>query len=239
VSTIPIPASETLRAYDRWAAHYDDDPNPLVAATAWVLAQAPLAVAGARVLELGCGTGRHAAGLLAAGARAYVGVDGSDGMLEVARAKQADPRARWITAELTALPPPARLDEAPCQVALIVLVLEHLTELDGLLGGAARWLLPGATLRIVELHPERIAAGTVAHYADGGVEHRFASVAHDEPAVRAALGRTGFVDVTTRTWLADAALVAAVPRLAKHAGRPVVLDVSACAGPGAVVPSGP
>ena len=48
-----IPEADTLAAYDRWATHYDADDNPLIAATAWVLAQVPLPVAGARVVELG------------------------------------------------------------------------------------------------------------------------------------------------------------------------------------------
>ncbi len=219
-----ITAPDTLRAYDDWSARYDLDPNPLVAATAWVLARAPLEVRGSRVVELGCGTGRHAAGLLAAGAAAYLGVDGSAGMLEVARAKAGDARCRWLEADLAALP---ALEGPAYDAALIALVLEHVADLGPPLAGLARWLAPGATLRIVELHPERIAAGTAAHFAAGGVERRFASVAHAAPDLLAALAAAGFVDVEARDWVADDALIDAAPRLAKHRGKPVVLDVRA------------
>lgn len=210
--------TDTLAAYDRWAPHYDEDDNPLVAATAWVLRQVPLDVRGARVLELGCGTGRHATGVLDAGAAAFIGVDGSAAML--ARARAREPRAQWLHAPLEALPAPS----APCDVALVVLVLEHIADLAPVFAGAARWLRPGATLRILELHPDRIAAGTVAHFVDGDREHHFDSVAHHD--LLGPLRAAGFA-ATDRTWLADDALVAAVPRVRKHAGRPLVLDVTA------------
>lgn len=219
--------SETLAAYDRWASHYDADPNPLVAATGWILDRAPLAVHGARVVELGCGTGRHAAPLFAAGATAYLGVDGSPGMLAQARARIADPRAAWLVADLAALPPcpGPRFDRA-----LIALVLEHVADPAPLFAALATWLAPGATLRILELHPDRIAAGTMAHFVDAdGTEHRFASHAHAPAALLAALAAAGFT-ATATAWPAAGDLLAAVPRLAKHAGRPVVLDVTATRG---------
>lgn len=217
-----VPATDTLAAYDRWAARYDHDDNPLVAATAWILARDPLDVTGRRVVELGCGTGRHAPLLLESGAAAYTGIDGSAAMLDVARARTGDARVRWIHAPLETVPAPAER----CDAGLIVLVLEHVTELAAVLGGAARWLDRGAALRILELHPDRIAAGTAAHFVDGDVEQRFASVAHPVAAIMDALGAAGF-EADAHAWVADGPLVDAVPRLRKHAGLPVVLDVSA------------
>lgn len=221
-----ITSSETLRAYDQWATHYDADDNPLVAATARCLLQRPLDVAGLRVIEMGCGTGRNAPRLLEEGALGYTGVDGSAGMLAEARRQVNDARCRWVEAELAQLPPPGAADGLH-EVGLIVLVLEHLTELDGPFGALARWLRPGAKLRILELHPERIAAGTVAHFHEGGVERRFSSVAHEVGAVKAALERSGFEVEWVEEVIADDALIAAVPRVAKHRGKKVVLDVLA------------
>ena len=48
------------RGYDRWAAVYDWDGNPLQALEEPVLRAALGAVCGLTVLDLGCGTGRHA-----------------------------------------------------------------------------------------------------------------------------------------------------------------------------------
>ncbi len=222
-----IAPADTLRAYDEWATHYDADDNPLVAATGLCLRARPLEVAGMRVVELGCGTGRNAPTVLAAGALAYTGVDGSAGMLAEAQRRVSDSRASWLQAELAQLPQPRQADGLH-DAALIVLVLEHLTELDGVFGALARWLRPGATLRMLELHPDRIAAGTVAHFHDEhGVERRFTSTAHPVAELHAALARNGFTVEWVKEELADEMLIAAVPRLAKHAGKHVVLDLLA------------
>ena len=45
--------------YDRWAAIYDEDANPLQALEQPRFRDACGEVAGLTVLDLGCGTGRH------------------------------------------------------------------------------------------------------------------------------------------------------------------------------------
>lgn len=221
MSEVTLDPSATLAGYDRWATTYDTDANPLVAATELVLDRAPLACAGAEVVELGCGTGRHVTRVLAAGARSYTGVDGSPGMLEVARQRTDDPRAHWLLADLRTAYTLARTYD----LALVVLVLEHLPELGTLAASLAQCVRPGGALRIVDLHPERIAQGSVARFHEDATEVRFPSIAHDVAALEAALA-PAFV-VTTRVWHADAELVAAIPKTAKHAGKPLVLDVTA------------
>jgi ubiquinone/menaquinone biosynthesis C-methylase UbiE len=195
----------------------------MVAATEWLLDHRPLAVAGQRVVELGCGTGRHAARILAAGAEAYVGIDGSSGMLEVARTAAPDPRCSWQLATLDQIAAPA----TPFDTALIVLVLEHIADLALPFTAAARLLRPGGTLRIAEIHPDLVAGGTVAHFHDDGTELRFTSFAHPIDALTAALGAAGFTAESIDEHAADGALLARAPRLAKHRGRRVVVDVVA------------
>jgi ubiquinone/menaquinone biosynthesis C-methylase UbiE len=63
--------SESLSArdgYERWAATYDRDGNPLVALDERVVPPLLGAVRGLEVLELGCGTGRQSARLANGGA---------------------------------------------------------------------------------------------------------------------------------------------------------------------------
>jgi len=212
----------TLHGYDRWAASYDHIDNPLIAATAWVMDRAPLGCKGLEVVELGCGTGRNAPRVLEAGARSYTGVDGSRGMLDVARARIDDPRASWIEIDLhVAWSPPRTFG-----FAIVVLVLEHLTELDSLARSLASSVRSGGRLRIIDLHPERIAAGAVAHFQDGETDVTFPSIAHPIETLREALDRAGFT-VEVREWPAEDTMIADVPRVAKHRGRPLVLDVSA------------
>ncbi|HLL22899.1 MAG TPA: class I SAM-dependent methyltransferase [Kofleriaceae bacterium] len=213
---------ETLRGYDRWSASYDRQANPLIAATSWVLDHAPLGCAGADVVELGCGTGRNIARVLGEGCRSYTGVDGSPGMLRTTRARTADTRLDFVAADLLAPWQPARQFD----VGLVVLVLEHLPTLHVFCGSLARAIKPGGRVRCVDLHPARIAAGSFAHFHEGGTEVRFASRAHAADEVARAFEVAGF-DVVWRNGLADGELLAAVPSVAKHRGLELVLDVTA------------
>jgi SAM-dependent methyltransferase len=215
-----LAAQETLAGYDRWAASYDSEPNPLVSATAWVLDRAPLGCADCDVLELGCGTGRNAQRAISEGARSYTGLDGSQGMLAMAMHRYSDPRISFAAVDLLA----PWTTTKQFDFALIVLVLEHLPVIDPLFVSLARALKPGAQVRIVDLHPERIAAGSMAHFREGATNVQFSSVAHSVPMLCATFEAVGF-DVVRRDWLATDTMVAAVPGLAKHRGVKVVMDL--------------
>jgi SAM-dependent methyltransferase len=214
--------ADTLSGYDRWARSYDADANPVVEATSWVLDRATLACGDGDVVELGCGTGLNAARALAEGARSYTGVDGSIGMLQVAGARIRDPRAGFVHTDLMQPWAPHRTFD----LALVVLLLEHLPSLDPLCETLARIVRPGGRVRIVDLHPERVATGALAYFHDGATEVRFSSKAHPVAALAAALEAVGF-DVVRRDWLASDAMVAAVPRLAKLRGVRVIVDMKA------------
>lgn len=218
-----LPPEATLAGYDRWAPDYDQAPNPMVAAARWSLSVSPLAVAGADVVEFGCGTGRHAPVLLMAGARSFTGVDGSQGMLEAARRRLDDPRVRWLHAELHAVPLPA----ASCDVVLVVLVLEHLADVAPMLVEAARVLRQGGTLRLVDIHPDLVAHGTGAHFADGDTELHFARFVHPLSPLRTLLAANGFALAELAEHAAEGDLLRAVPKLGKHAGNRVLFDLTA------------
>jgi SAM-dependent methyltransferase len=213
---------ETLIGYDRWAPTYDYDPNALVSATSWVLDRAPLGVADADVLELGCGTGRNVTRILGEGARSYLGLDGSHGMLSVAADRHRDPRCLFGKVDLMG---PWSLQKQ-YDFALIVLVLEHLPNLDPMFLSLARAIRPGGRIRIIDLHPERIAAGSFAHFQDGTRSVHFASVAHSVSMLCVALDVVGF-ETVRRDWLAGETMQAEVPGLAAYRGSRLVLDIKA------------
>ncbi|HEY5927916.1 MAG TPA: class I SAM-dependent methyltransferase [Kofleriaceae bacterium] len=215
-----LASQETLSGYDRWAASYDAEPNALVSATSWVLDRAPLGCADCEVLELGCGTGRNAQRVIAEGARNYTGLDGSQGMLAIAMQRYNDQRITYAAVDLLA----PWTTSKQFDFALVCLVLEHLPVIDPLFVSLARALKPGAKVRIVELHPERIAAGSLAHFREGTTNVHFASVAHSVPMLCATFDAVGF-DVVRRDWLATDTMCAAVPGLAKHRGVKIVLDL--------------
>jgi SAM-dependent methyltransferase len=215
-----LASQETLAGYDRWAASYDSEPNALISATAWVLDRAPLGCADCDVLELGCGTGRNAQRVIADGARSYTGLDGSRGMLSIAMQRYNDARISFAEVDLNA----PWTTSKQFDFALVVLVLEHLPVVDPLFLSLARALKPGARVRIVELHPERIASGSFAHFREGTTNVHFSSVAHSVPMLCATFEAIGF-DVVRRDWLATDTMVSAVPGLAKHRSLKLVLDL--------------
>lgn len=125
--------------FDRIAHAYDDQrAHPAEVSAQIGAAIAGVAGPGARVLELGIGTGRIAAPSQAAGCR-VVGIDIADGMLRVAQAKGI---GQLIRGNIAQLPFQAGAFDA----VLAVHVLHHLTDWRSGLAEAARLLRPGGAL---------------------------------------------------------------------------------------------
>ncbi len=159
------PSAEEARravraAYDRWAARYEADRNATRDLAAQVLRSQALPLAGARILELGCGTGLNTAWLRAQGAR-VVAVDLSSGMLRRARR-----RAGGVDLLQVDLGSPWPLASGWADGVVETLVLEHLPDLEPIFAEAFRVLRPGGTFFLCELHPERQRRGVRARFRD-------------------------------------------------------------------------
>jgi malonyl-CoA O-methyltransferase len=219
-------SADVAAAYDAWSAHYDQDDNPMIAMADAALAELLPRVAGWSVLELGCGTGRNAAALLAADAARYVGVDVSAGMLAQARARVNDPRAAWIEADLV---DDRVADDTTRAVDLVLisLVLEHIAALPPVIARAVRALAPGGLLRIHEIHPDLRATGTQAHYRDGDRDVPVASYPHTSDDFRAAVAAAGLSLVSVTDRIATDDDLARSRKLGKHLGRPVLIEITA------------
>lgn len=110
--------------YQKWAECYDTSFNPLIEAEGKLMAGLVGEVAGKKVLDLGCGTGRHAILLAKAGA-SVIGVDFSEEMLALARAKARGLNATFINSELHDVPLDEKFDLVLCS-----LVLSHNPDLN-------------------------------------------------------------------------------------------------------------
>lgn len=212
----------TRADYDVWAASYDVVDNPLVAMATIAVDACAAAFMGARVLELGCGTARNAALVLAAGAREYVGVDASGEMLARGRERVGDDaRVRLVVGDVNDAPREA------FDVVLFCLVLEHFEQLGAPLASAAAALRTDGELRIFELHPTWWHDGARAHYVVDGKERALASWPHDEAEFARVLPGSGLELVSVRSWYAHEAACARSPKLRKRLGRPVLLEIVA------------
>jgi SAM-dependent methyltransferase len=207
--------------YDLWAETYEATPNPVVEMdsrhTVGLLAPRP----GERILDAGCGTGRHLAALILAGS-APVGVDFSRGMLRLARRNH--PGLPLVQADLDRELPlrPGAFDAALC-----ALVGEHLTNLPLAFRELCRSLAPGGRLCFSVFHPDMAAAGIEANFERDGAEMRLGAERHATEDYLDALDGAGFEALTPHEFSGDDELARAVPEAARHLGFPVLLAVQA------------
>jgi SAM-dependent methyltransferase len=143
----------TVEGYRIWSELYDG-PNSAFdvdePAVAGILDPLPPGAA----LDAACGTGRMTA-LLAARGHRTVGVDSSPDML--ARARERVPAGEFRLGELDRLP----LADGAVDVVVCSLALAHVPDLRPVLAEFARALRPGGHLVTSDVHPERVARGSV------------------------------------------------------------------------------
>lgn len=170
-----------MEAYDAIAAHYDREHDSFADDVDWYLHLA--SVAGPRVLELGCGSGRLLAPLAAAGHR-VVGLDSSTAMLQ-----RGEVRLRGAMAQGNVALVQGDMRDAANHVSgpvdLVIIALNGLLHIDDagsqrrVLEQAARVLRPGGLLAIDVLHavPDALAAfdGRVIHEGTWVLENRAVS----------------------------------------------------------------
>ena len=214
-SPVPVKAG-----YDLWSKTYDAYPNPTVATDERHFPGQWSHLKGLRVIEVGCGTGRHTAKLLAQG-NSVLGIDLSAGMLAAARAKLGPSgRLTLVEGDFLSLP---RESLGTCDAVIAALVVEHVRDLDGFFRRVVEVLAPGGEVHLSEIHPGRSTRGILAHFrTEDGLEHHLDSVAHPEGAIEAAAERAGLEPVGLRDALGDDFLVSQNPKWGKHRGVPMI-----------------
>uniref|UniRef100_A0A7C2P1B0 Class I SAM-dependent methyltransferase n=1 Tax=Schlesneria paludicola TaxID=360056 RepID=A0A7C2P1B0_9PLAN len=210
-------------AYDRWAAVYDHDGNPLQGLEEPVVRAAVGDMRGLAVLDLGCGTGWHALWLSAAGAT-VTAVDFSEGMLAEARRKPGAEAVRFVSHDLhRPLPFAAEFD-----LVVSGLVLEHLRELDPFFAEIRRVLKPGGRAVVSAMHPAMCLRGTQARFTDpvSGEKVQPGSLPQSVGAFVMAAVRAGFHLSAIEERAPDAAFAESYPRAAQSVGWPMLFVMS-------------
>jgi len=162
----PIREADPQAGYRAWSESYDEPGNPIIALeqpAVWSLLES---LEPGCALDAACGTGRHAAHLVALG-HEVLGVDLTPEMIE--RAATNVPDAQFREGDLLALPVAAqRFDVVVCGLAL-----SHIAELRAGVAELTRVLRPGGQLVISVLHPFQALLGWHAPFIDAEGQRSF------------------------------------------------------------------
>jgi len=220
-SSQPIDHLSTKEGYDRWAMIYDDEDNPLIMLEERHLPSLLGDVHGLDVVDLGCGTGRHAVRLVAAGAR-VTAIDFSQGMVAKARPKLGWEQVRFIVHDLTReLPFPDRSFDR----VLSCLVLDHLGDLTAFFAECRRVCRPDGFVLLSIFHPALMLRGIQARFIDPITRRdvRPASHAHQISDYVMGVVRSGLTLEHMSEHAVDEEIAARSPRTAKYQGWPLLL----------------
>lgn len=195
-------------AYDLWSSTYDQERDNLLVdldERLFTRLLERISLQGKVVVDVGCGTGRHWAKLMAKEPARLIGYDTSAGML--ARLREKYPLAevhRVDDHQLQGLP------RESCDVVASTLALGHISDVAAALGEWARVMKPGGHALITDLHP-KAAALSRCTFEHRGTVHAVRLHVHPLTAIQDAaranqLTTVGFevapVDDTSREYFA-------------------------------------
>ncbi|HEX9334821.1 MAG TPA: methyltransferase domain-containing protein [Pseudonocardiaceae bacterium] len=163
-AAVAVDRVDTVAGYRLWSATYDR-PNSAFDIDEPVVKEIIDSLPVGDALDAACGTGRYAQFLAERGHR-VIGVDGSPDML--ARARVRVPQGEFLLGDLHQLP----VADNAVDLVVCALALTHVATLTPVIAEFARVLRPGGHLVISDMHPERVAQGSI-------------------PSVRGADGRPG------------------------------------------------
>lgn len=211
----------TQVGYDRWAEVYDGEDNPLILLEEQHIHPLIGDVAGLAVADIGCGTGRHALRLAAAGA-CVTAIDFSEAMLECARAK---PGAEAVTFVRYDLAEPLPLATGAFDRVLCCLVVDHIAQLEEFFRELRRLCRRDGFVVVSVMHPAMLLRGVKARFIDPASGRRISPRSHPHQicdyvmaAVRAGLSLDHLSE-----HVVDAALGARSPRGSRYLGWPLLL----------------
>ena len=213
-----IDKDHNRKGYDQWAATYDTDANSTVFADDAAFPKFWSHLKNKRVLEIGCGTGRHTQ-KLAALTDDITAFDMSPGMLVEARKKPNTGKVKFIESDVFKfeVTPEAAFDGIVC-----ALVVEHIEDLPAFFSKVYSFLKPGGEAFFSEIHPNRMQAGSGARFQSGGNEIWLDSKPHTEGNFIEAINKSGLHLQGKHEILATSELVSHLPAWQKYQGKPML-----------------
>jgi malonyl-CoA O-methyltransferase len=149
-------------AYARWAPTFDCENSAIVALETRCLVPRMPNVAGQRLIDVGCGTGRWLRWSAELGAR-VAGVDLSLPMLQQA-AQKSTLAGRVVCGHGSRAP----FRDACADVVLSTLALGHMQPVGVAMAEFARLAAPGAAVIVTDFHPDALRRGWKRTFRSGG-----------------------------------------------------------------------
>ena len=147
-------------AYNDWSVQYDTNVNPTRDLEGVALREMLADLSFGRVLEIGCGTGKNTAWLVAR-AEAVTAVDFSENMLAKAQAKITSEKVRFVQADVLG---DWYFAENKYDLITFSLVLEHIEDLNVVFEKVAAVTRAGSRVYVGEFHPFKQYSGSKARF---------------------------------------------------------------------------
>lgn len=205
--------------YNKWAGDYDAMPNSTIAMDEVNFPRLWADLAPSKVLEIGCGTGRHTQKLAARGHK-ILAIDQSIEMMAIAKAQNLR-GVEFVCGDICALNLPA----AEFDFAIMSLVLEHLPNPQLVFEIIYGALKSGGAFYLSEIHPQRMQNGSGARYIDKDTheEVRMVSFAHSKEQICNAAQSAGFRIATESECFADEKFATQNQNWDKYIGKPMTI----------------
>lgn len=198
-----------IEGHRLWSSTYDSEPNPLVALNGRILTQQLGDLAGLRVVDIGCGTGRWIQQARAQNANC-IGFDSCFEMLLQADRKGLV-RGRVATADAALLP----VRNAVADVIVCSLCLSYVRDPSPVLQEMSRITRLGGRIVISDLHPDAVSAGWSRAFRVGTDTYELAHNTHSADLIQECARKARLVP----SWQASARFGTPERRIFQAAGR--------------------
>lgn len=155
------------QAYNSWSEQYDTNINKTRDLEAISLRETLSNISFRKCLEIGCGTGKNTEWLTTKGEE-ILAIDLSEEMLEIAKGKVLTRNVRFTKADINN---DWDFTEESFDLVVCSLVLEHIEDIDRIIGLISERMIRGGTLYIGELHPFKQYSGSKARFQNDEGEH--------------------------------------------------------------------
>ncbi len=189
----PLKKKEPAEAYDIWAAEYDNQPGNLMLEMdeeIFTKLSADIDITGKKVIDIGCGTGRHWKKILARFPHQLIGYDVSPGMLAKLIMKYANAKVLLLKNDL--LPETA---DASCNIIISTLTVAHIQNIEEAFSEWNRVLHSRGDILITDYHPEAFQKGGNRTFKHQGKTIAVKNYIHFIEKIRAIAGQLDWTEV--------------------------------------------